>query len=55
MSERRPSDRRLGRAATIVVALVAVIIAVIFVTFNIAHYRTMQNQQDAESGSTQPG
>ena len=47
MTEPRPSDRRFSRAAVIIAALVLAIVVAIFVTFNIAHYRAMQNEVQA--------
>ena len=47
MAEPRPSNRRLSRAAILVAVLMVVIAATIFVTFNIAHQRAMENQVEA--------
>ena len=49
MADPEPSERRKGRAAIIVIVLVVAIIALIYVTFNISHYREMQNEVQAES------
>lgn len=44
MADQTPSNPRLRRAAIIVIALVVVIVVAVFVTFNIAHYRAMENE-----------
>ncbi|MDT8758285.1 hypothetical protein MZO42_06215 [Sphingomonas psychrotolerans] len=49
MADPEPSERRKGRAAIIVIVLVVAIIALIYVTFNIAHYREMQNEVQAKN------
>ncbi len=51
MADPEPSDRRKGRAAIIIIMLVVAIIATIFVTFNISHYREMKNETRAESAA----
>jgi hypothetical protein len=51
----RPGDRRLSRAAIIVIFIVVAIVVTIFVTFNISHYRETRNEVQAEnSGRTVP-
>ena len=44
MADQTPSNRRLRRAAIIVIMLVVAIVAMIFVGFNISHYRAMENE-----------
>jgi hypothetical protein len=51
----RPGDRRLSRAALVVVFIVVAIVVTIFVMFNVSHYREMRNEVQAEnSGRTVP-
>ncbi|UIJ44588.1 hypothetical protein LZK98_16210 [Sphingomonas cannabina] len=45
MPEERPSNRRLGSAAVLVVGIVLLIVVAIFVTFNISHYKDARNEQ----------
>jgi heme/copper-type cytochrome/quinol oxidase subunit 2 len=49
MPDQKPSDRRLRRAAIIIIVLVLAIVATIFVTFNISHYRAMENEVEAQN------
>jgi hypothetical protein len=51
MAEPEPSDRRKGRVAIIVIVLVVAIVAMIFVTFNISHYRDMKNEVQSEGAA----
>lgn len=49
MPDQKPSDRRLRRAAIIIIVLVLAIVATIFVMFNISHYRAMENEVEAQN------
>jgi hypothetical protein len=49
MADPKPSDRRKTRVAVIVIVLVVAIVATIFVTFNLSHYREMKNEVQAEN------
>ncbi|MBO9623538.1 MAG: hypothetical protein J7500_12585 [Sphingomonas sp.] len=51
MAEPRPSDRRLGRAATIIAVLVVAIVVVIFITFNLSHDRALKNELITENAA----
>jgi multisubunit Na+/H+ antiporter MnhB subunit len=53
MADPRPSDRRLRRAAILILVLVVAIVLTIFVTFNISHYRAMENEVEAANGANQ--
>ena len=53
MADPRPSDRRLGRAAILILVLVVAIVLTIFVTFNISHHRAMENEVEAANGANQ--
>ncbi|MGK6321077.1 hypothetical protein [Sphingomonas sp. DT-204] len=53
MPEERPSNRRLGRAAVLIIGIVLAIVAVIFVFFNASHYKAMQNEQAVENQAAQ--
>lgn len=48
MADPQPGERRKSRAAIVIVALVLAIVVAIFVTFNISHYRAMENEVAAE-------
>lgn len=54
MPEPKPSNRRLGRAAVIIILLVLAIIVTIFVTFNISHYRAMENEVEINASVQTP-
>jgi uncharacterized membrane protein AbrB (regulator of aidB expression) len=49
MAEPRPSNPRMRRATIIVILLAVAIIATIFVGFNMAHYRALENEQAANA------
>lgn len=47
--EKKPSERRLGRAAIWIVAIILVLWVVIFVTRNISHYQDLKNEEAANN------
>lgn len=53
MADPRPSDRRLRRAAILILVLVVAIVLTIFVTFNISHYHAMENEVEAQNAANQ--
>jgi hypothetical protein len=53
MADPKPSDRRLQRAAILILVLVVAIVLTIFVAFNISHYRAMENEVEAQNGANQ--
>lgn len=49
--EKKPSERRLGRAAIWIVAIILVLWVVIFVTRNISHYQDLKNEEAANNAA----
>jgi hypothetical protein len=49
--ESRPGNRRLSLAALVVVGLVMAIVLIVFVMFNLSHYREMRNEAQAEKST----